>query len=55
MNEYEIVNRALMLERKTYGVRNRLTAARAVMDMMSKRLENLNDDEAKRIYEQYFY
>ena len=55
MNEYEIVNRALMLERKTYGVRNRLTAARAVMDMMSKRLENLNDDEAKRIYEKYWH
>ena len=55
MNEHEIVNRALMLERKTYGVRNRLTAARAVMDMMSKHLENLNDDEAKRIYEQYWH
>ena len=55
MTEYELVNQALMLERNTYGVRNRLLVLRIALNTLARKLENLNDNEAKAVYEKYWH
>ena len=50
MSEYKFVEESLQLEMNIYGVRNHLLLFRVLLNMLNKKLENKNHDEADRIF-----
>ncbi|MBO4648067.1 MAG: hypothetical protein J5806_07915 [Lentisphaeria bacterium] len=55
MSEYKFVEDSLQLEMNIYGVRNRLLLFRLLLNMLNKKLENKNDEEAYRIWMKYWH
>jgi len=55
MGEYKFVNEALQLERNIYGTRNQLLSLRVLLNDLVKELENKNDEEAYRIWKDYWH
>ena len=55
MSEYKFVEESLQLEMNIYGARNRLLGLRVLLNMLNKKLENKNHDEALAIYRRYWH
>ena len=55
MTESQFIQEALHLKEKTYGLEVSLDRMRKALEFLSSKLQNKNDDEAWRIYKQYWF
>ena len=55
MDEYQFVNSALQLERNFYGKGKQLQALRSFLNMLIRKMENKTDEEANRVFQEYWY
>ena len=55
MTELQLIQEALHLKEKTYGLRVSLDHMRQALEFLSSKLQNKNDDEAWRIYNRYWF
>jgi len=55
MTESQFIQEALHLKEKTYGLQVSLDRMRKALEFLSSKLQNKNDDEAWRIYKQYWF